>query len=304
MAVRPETSGMVYNIQRFSIHDGPGIRTTVFLKGCPLRCFWCQNPESQRSRPELFVTAEKCLNCGRCIPGCPTGACQFNDEGLMTADRSKCVACGICAAVCPVDARTVMGKRLTVDEVMAEVRKDKNFYAHSEGGVTISGGDPVGQPGFTIEILKACRAEGIHTTIETSAYTSWETFREILEHTDLVYMDIKCMDPALHERCTGVSNERILENAVNTAKIRPMLVRTPVIPGFNDNAGELRSIALFARDQMGQKRIELLKFNGLCESKYVRLDQKYENHCVDSDSRLEARMAEFRTMVDEVFRQT
>jgi len=301
MTVQPKDRGMVYNIQRFSIHDGPGIRTTVFLKGCPLRCFWCQNPESQRFQPELFHFADKCIGCGACIPACPKKACLFNDEGVMTVDRTKCIGCGACTRVCPADARSIMGKELTVDEVMAEVRKDRNFYDNSDGGMTVSGGDPIAQPGFTIELLKAAKAEGIHTCIETSAWTSWEVFEQILEYTDLLYMDVKCIDPELHKRCTGVTNEQILDNAVRAAKAgQPMRVRTPVIPNFNDDEAELKKIADFVHTNLPGVEYELLKYNKLCESKYLRLEREFEGEKDVNDAELEKQIGEFRTMVDAI----
>ena len=302
MADNERQRGMVYNIQRYSIHDGPGIRTTVFLKGCPLRCFWCQNPESQKSTPELFVTAERCVSCGACIPGCPTHANFYNEDGIVTVDRDKCVCCGKCSEVCPQEARSVMGKSMAVDDVLAVVRRDVNFYKTSGGGVTVSGGDPVAQPAFAVEILKRCREEGIHTTIETCAFAKWEVFERILEHTDLVYMDIKCIDPELHKRCTGVSNELILENARRTAALgKDMLIRTPVIPGFNDNDEELEKIALFVKEELKQERMELLKYNKLCQSKYVRLDRQYEGDTETPDDELESQMIEFKELVNAKF---
>ena len=302
MAVQHESSGMVYNIQRYSIHDGPGIRTTVFLKGCPLRCFWCQNPESQKSFPELFATAEKCVSCGACVAACPNHASVFNSEGVVVVDRSKCTCCGKCAEICPNDARSVMGKRMTVEEVVSVVRKDINFYKTSNGGVTVSGGDSVAQPDFACAILKKCREEGIHTTIETSAYARWEVFERILANTDLVYMDIKCIDRELHKKCTGVYNDMILENAKKTAELgKPMLIRTPVIPGFNDDPAELEKIADFVKNELHQERMELLKYNKLCMSKYIRLDREYEGATDTDDEELESQIVEFRNMVDSKF---
>ena len=302
MSENNRLNGMVYNIQRYSIHDGPGIRTTVFLKGCPLRCFWCQNPESQKREPELFVNEERCVSCGACIPGCPTKANFYNENNLVKVDRNKCMCCGKCSEVCPQEARSVMGKLMSVEEVLSVVRKDKNFYKTSGGGVTVSGGDPVAQPEFAAEILKKCREEGIHTTIETCAFANWNIFEKIIENTDLVYMDIKCIDPELHKRCTGVSNELILENAKKIAALgKKMLIRTPVIPGFNDSKEELEKIADFVKHELNQEKMELLKYNKLCLSKYVRLDRNFEGNTEASDEELESQIVEFRNIVNAVF---
>lgn len=219
----------------------------------------------------------------------------------MVVDRSKCTACGTCTSACPHNVRTVMGKRMTVEDVMDTVCRDKNFYLHSGGGITVSGGDPVAQPGFSIELLKRCREEKIHTTIETCAFAPWEIFEQILEHTDLVYMDIKCIDPALHKRCTGVSNELILENARRASKLRPILFRTPVIPGFNDSPAELKQIARFVRDELKQERLELLKYNKLCQSKYIRLEREFQGDTDTGDDILEQQLNEYRSIVDPLF---
>ena len=291
--------GMVYNIQRFSIHDGPGIRTTVFLKGCPLRCFWCQNPESQRRRPEIFYFADKCTLCGACVMSCGNKAIEISEERVVT-DRERCSGCGACVPACRAGARSLMGRMMTAEEVTREIVRDRRFYETSGGGVTLSGGDPVAQPEFAVSILESCRREGISTLIETCGYTDWSTFSRILEQTDLVYMDVKCIDPERHRRGTGVTNERILENAVKTAKMRPVRVRVPVIPGFNDDADELMAVAEFARKKMGVEEIELLKYNGLCESKYVRLERKYEKHSNSAAAGLEERMAYLRRLVGAV----
>lgn len=295
-------SGMVFNIQRYSIHDGPGIRTTVFLKGCPLRCFWCQNPESQHVYPELFFTAEKCVNCGRCVPACPSKANRIDAQGQIQIDRSKCIGCGKCVPVCPEEARSIMGKRMTVDEVVKEVIKDKNFYITSNGGVTVSGGDAVAQPKFAAALLKRCKEEGLHTVIETSGYAPWETFESILEYTDLVYMDIKCIDSELHQRCTGVSNELILQNAVKASQIRTVRFRTPVIPRFNDDPEEIKKIALFVKEKTNSDSLELLKYNNLCESKYIRLDKEFTaERDLPPDDKVEAHMSNLREIVDSNF---
>lgn len=304
MNLSSESCGMIYNIQRFSIHDGPGIRTTVFLKGCPLSCFWCHNPESQRKAPDLFFNRDKCTLCGRCIPVCPVKANAIQN-GTMLIDRASCTACGTCVEVCQSEARTIMGKRVTVDEVMEVVLKDKSYYRNSGGGVTICGGDAVAQPGFALALMKRCREEGIHTNLDTCGFAREDVFDQLLEYADLVYFDIKCMDPELHQRGTGVDNALILANAIQTAKKRPMHVRVPVIPGFNDNEAEIENIALFARDQLQRAPVDLLKYNKMAESKYLRLDRLFlaERNLPD-DETLERRMKALNERVEEVFAQS
>lgn len=297
-----EVSGMIYNIQRFSIHDGPGIRTTVFLKGCPLSCFWCHNPESQSRQPEIFLNREKCTSCGLCIPACSVSANSFDSQGSIAIDRKRCSGCGQCVGACPAGARTLMGKEYTVDEVMDVVIRDKKYYRSSGGGVTISGGEPLAQPEFACAVLKRCREEGIHTLVETSGFAAWETLEAVLQYTDLVYYDIKCIDAERHKNGTGVRNERILENAVKTAKIVSMLVRVPVIPYFNDDPEELEKIAVFARDRLGQETIELLKYNKLCQSKYIRLDRPFQGQVdTPTDAEMEAHMKELNEKVKAAF---
>lgn len=293
--------GMVYNIQRFSIHDGPGIRTTVFFKGCPLRCFWCQNPESQSYRPEIFFYSEKCIGCGACTHACPNKAVFRSIEGKVEIDRTKCSGCGICISVCPEKARTLMGKKMSVDEVMAEIMRDKNFYDNSNGGMTISGGDPVAQPSFSIALLQRAKQEGIHTLLETSAYASWDTFSKLIAYADCIYMDIKCINRQLHKKYTNVFNDLILENAVKAAAIKPVRVRVPVIPGFNDNIAEIKDIADFVYQKMEGSEIELLKYNELCESKYIRLDRKFEGrHSILSGEELEDHMFKLRKAIGAI----
>ncbi len=202
--------GIIFNIQHYSIHDGPGIRTTVFMKGCPLRCIWCQNPESQASPPEIFFNVETCTGCGKCVQACPNGAIEIID-GHSKTNRKLCSGSGKCAEVCPNEARSLMGRYVSAAEVFKEVDGDSIFYQRSGGGVTLSGGDPVAQPEFAISILKLCKNAGIHTAIETSGCAKWGTLKQILEYVDLVLYDFKQMDPIEHKKHTGVSNSLILE---------------------------------------------------------------------------------------------
>ena len=214
------TQGVIFNIQRYSIHDGPGIRTTVFLKGCQLRCFWCQNPESQRRRPEVFLKKSVCTLCGRCVAACPEGASSLVD-GASVIDRTKCTGCGKCVEVCPDGARTLMGKWVSVQQVMRELVRDKRFYDNSAGGITLSGGDPTAQPKFAQSLLRACKDAGLHTAIETCGCTSWPVLERLLEHVDLVLFDIKHSDSAKHREGTGKPNRLILENARMIARAKP-----------------------------------------------------------------------------------
>lgn len=269
-------SGVIFNIQRYSIHDGPGIRTTVFLKGCPLRCTWCQNPESQRVQPELMLDRAACTLCGGCLLACREQANQILG-GALTVDRAKCTGCGACAEACPADARKISGRVATVDEILDVVVKDRAMYEKSSGGLTVSGGDPVFQPEFTVALLKEAKKRGLHTAVETCGYTSWETLKEILEHTDHLLYDIKSVNERAHKIGTGVSNRRILENAKNAARLGhlTMQVRTPLIPGFNDSEEHIAQVADFVTGELGLPagNLSLLKYNKYMEGKYESLDR-------------------------------
>lgn len=267
--------GVVFNIQHYAIHDGPGIRTTVFLKGCPLRCLWCQNPESQDLKPVIFFNAEKCTGCGMCIEACPENAIRIVDDKSAT-DRGRCKGSGKCAEVCPNEARSLMGRIMSGAEVFEDVNADALFYQNSGGGVTLSGGDPVAQPAFSIDILKRCRNAGIHTAVETCGFAKWETLKSILEYVDLVLYDIKHMDPVKHKAFTKVSNERILDNAkrIRMELELPMLARIPVIPGYNDSLEALKAAAQFiARELEPSVSVNLLPYHRLGETKYERLEK-------------------------------
>ena len=226
---------MVFNIQRYSIHDGPGIRTTAFLKGCPLACAWCHNPESLRPMPEVVFRAERCLKCGWCVKACPRAAISLDSSGWRR-DASRCDGCGACATVCPSEAVEVIGRRMTVAEVLAEVEKDRIFYSESGGGITVSGGEPLAQPDFLAGLLSACRQKGLHTVVDTSGCAPWATFERILPDTCLFLYDLKHLDDDVHQRWTGVSNVQILDNLARLAETGAAIeVRMPVVPGVNDS---------------------------------------------------------------------
>ncbi len=268
MAQAPK--GIIFNIQRYSIHDGPGIRTTVFFKGCPLRCFWCQNPESQGNEAEIFLIKSNCRLCGRCVAVCPTGASSLLEDNAAI-DRGKCIGCGKCLEVCPGEARKLVGAYVTKNEVMREVMRDVKFYENSGGGVTLSGGDPVAQPEFALSILRSSKEAGLHTVLDTCGHVAWSTMRRLLEYADLVFFDIKTIDAKRHRAATGMSNHLILENAKRIAGYRPMRVRVPIIPNFNNSPEDVRTIARFVREELGEIEMELLPYNKLGEVKYERL---------------------------------
>jgi pyruvate formate lyase activating enzyme len=293
-----DTQGKIFNIQHYSIHDGPGIRTTVFFMGCPLRCQWCQNPESQGFQPILFFDAEKCTGCGQCVEACPEGAIRVI-EGKSKTDRKQCKGQGNCVEICPYDARSLMGRNATAAEVFEAVNADAIFYQNSGGGITISGGDPVAQPDFAVGILKLCRDAGIHTAIETCGYAKWEILKPILEYTDLVLYDFKHMDPARHKEYTAVSNKLILDNAKRIRKDLnlPMLARLPILPGYNDSSENLKSAAQFIADELGNEvKVHLLPYHRLGETKYERMEKP--GGCVRIEPPSDERMLAIKKMFE------
>ncbi len=284
--------GVIFNIQRYSIHDGPGIRTTVFLKGCPLRCFWCQNPESQIQKQEIFFHPSKCNSCGRCAAVCPTGASHV-ERGPAKIDRKSCTGCGRCVEACPAGARKGIGQLLTPEEVMRQVTRDIRFYENSGGGVTLSGGEPTAQPDFALSILQKCREAGIHTALDMCGHAPWSTLKGLLAYTDFVLYDIKHLDPGKHQRATGKDNRLILKNARKIFSTRPMRIRVPLIPGFNDSPEAVKAIARFVKAELGPVGIDLLPYNKMGEGKYELLGRDYspletqeEGHMADLQSEL------------------
>lgn len=266
---------LIFNIQKFSLHDGPGIRTTVFLKGCPLRCRWCANPESQSARMQLLYDRAKCLRCGRCAAGCPGGAISMAADGIHI-DEKKCISCGSCAAGCPGDALSVEGKPMAVDEVLRVCMQDAMFYEESGGGVTLSGGEPLCHPEFALALLTALKQRGIHTAVETTGCVAADVFDRVTAQADLLLFDVKHPDSERHMWGTGVGNGQILDNLRRAiAAGKAVLPRIPVIPGFNDSPDTAKRFAALLTDA-GAKRAQLLPFHQFGEKKYALLGRDYD----------------------------
>ncbi|MBN1573220.1 MAG: glycyl-radical enzyme activating protein [Deltaproteobacteria bacterium] len=265
--------GIVFDIQPYSIYDGPGIRTTVFLKGCPLNCVWCHNPESQRQRPEMGYTVDKCASCGKCIEECPNGALTLMDKKVVR-DYRRCAACGLCGETCPNGAHEKIGLEMSAGDIVKKVVLDKPFFDESSGGVTITGGEPTAQREFLLKIVDLLREKDIHIALETCGYFKTDIVSTLIERVDLFLFDIKHIDPEIHKTFTGVDNGLILENfrliAGNGGSGR-VIPRIPLIPGFNADTSSLKEICEFLRETKYPGPVHLMPYNRMAKSKYEKL---------------------------------
>lgn len=272
--VNYQEKGVVFDIQRFSVNDGPGIRSIVFLKGCPLSCLWCCNPESQRIEPDVMYDQKKCIGCGKCTKVCAQGA--IGPDNPAWIDRRKCVGCGECVNVCPTGALSLKGEVMSINEIIQVLRRDAHYFRQSGGGVTVSGGEPLTQWKFTTELLKACKAQGWETAIETTGLGTEEAIESVIPYVDLVLLDCKSTDPEVHKRVTGVSNEKIRENSAKIAAMaNKVIMRVPTIPTVNATEEEFHRIAEFAKS-LHIDTVHVLPYHTLGESKYEMLGKAYE----------------------------
>jgi pyruvate formate lyase activating enzyme len=293
------TEGVIFDIQHYSIHDGPGIRTNVFMKGCPLNCLWCQNPESQSAKHQIMYNSGLCAGCGLCIETCEKSAISRVEDKVKT-DRTICTGCGRCIPVCRQEARSISGRKATVGEVYKEVAKDKLFYSSSNGGITVSGGEPLMQASFTRDLLCVCRENGITTCIETCGFTEWKIMKSVMEHVDLTLYDVKHMDSEKHKKYTGVNNERILDNLIklsNEMRV-PVIARTPIIPGYNDSDENIHAMGKFLAEKIPTcVEVNLLPYHRLGESKTEQLEQDKGDFYSESPS--DGEMDRLKTIITE-----
>ncbi|MBC8395030.1 MAG: glycyl-radical enzyme activating protein [Deltaproteobacteria bacterium] len=277
-AVNSTVEGWVSKLQDFVVHDGPGLRILVFIRGCPLKCTWCQNPENLNVLPEIMYRSSLCMDCGRCIEVCPVPGAIVEDKETRI-DRSKCTKCMACVDACLGKAIQAAGEKVTVDQMLQRILPYKPFFDHSDrGGVTLSGGDPIFQPEFTMKLLEACRKAGIHTALETCGYTSYETLKKIVENVDLLIYDIKHMDGAKHQAETGRPNDLILDNLSRLCKEADteIVIHIPLIRGFNDDNENIMKTAEFVSSTKKIKHIDLLPFNELASGKYKAMGKDWD----------------------------
>ncbi|NLG03551.1 MAG: glycyl-radical enzyme activating protein [Clostridia bacterium] len=280
---------IVFDIQKFSVNDGPGIRTIVFLKGCPLHCQWCANPESNAFKPELMIYPHKCIGCGKCAETCESG-CFEMQGGNHIYNRSDCINCGKCTEKCYAEARRMSGKEMTAKEIIEEVDKDELFYENSGGGITFSGGEPLCYPDLVAEVLSYYKNKGISTAIETCGYVPWEDFEKVSSHLNLVMFDIKILDDEKHRKYTGVSNKEIHVNFMKISQLVTTVVRIPIIPTINDSEQDIKAFGEFvSRVRNKVKKIHILPYHKLGLNKYQALGREYslQNLKMPSDDHME-----------------
>ena len=293
-----DRKGVILDIQKFSIHDGPGIRTTVFLKGCPLNCLWCHNPESKNFQPQLSYDANKCIMCGKCETVCPVNVHKFENNTHCT-DYSKCILCGKCVESCPVNALSIYGKSMSINEIISEVKKDKKFFENTGGGITISGGEPLSQQEFTAALAKEAKEQGIHVTVETSGFASKESVERVAEYTDLFLFDYKVSDDELSEKLIGIKDlNKILENLdLIYSKKKDIIIRCPFIPKHNITEKHFRKIAELEKKYPDLLGIEILPYHNFGKNKADSIGDKYEVEVkMPEDSEVDSWLVKFREL--------
>jgi len=289
--------GLISNIERFALNDGPGIRTLVFMKGCPMRCLWCSSPQTQNLSPEILYDVDTCQKCGDCIGACPAEAMIMSEEDGVRIDRALCNGCSECIEACPNQALELAGSYVAPWELVKEIKKDSSYYRRSGGGITVGGGEPTMQHEFVLEFIRRLSDLYIATAMETCAHTKWENLEQLLPYLALVYIDIKHMDAATHRELTGVSNELILENTHRVSSVSPLIIRVPAVPGCNDSEENISATAKFAAE-LGEnlKRVELLPYHRLGVETYARLGREYRLPDVEPPD--ERRLMELKGIIE------
>lgn len=269
--------GTIFDLKRYAVHDGPGIRLNVFFKGCPLHCLWCHNPEGVAFKPELMLMSNRCARCGDCVRACSFGALSQNGDGLVRADRSRCTMCGDCVEACQREAIDIVGREVSVEEVLAEAEKERVFFEQSGGGVTLTGGEPLAQPDFAGALMDGLKQRGFHLALDTSGYARPEIFLSLAARADLILFDLKLMDEDRHKKYTGVSNDLILENLKSLGSAgKPVWVRFPLIPGVNDDEANLRAMADFLGGIKSVQQVNVLPYHRGGVEKFRRLGREDE----------------------------
>lgn len=267
--------GTIFNVQKYSVHDGPGIRTSVFFKGCPLSCWWCHNPESQDNKIQLMHFTNKCTSCGKCVANCPNDAITLDEKGI-SIDKEKCTLSGHCADVCAYGAMEITGREISAKDLIKEIRKDEVFYEQSDGGVTFTGGEPLNQIDFLTNVSKQCHDVDIHTTLDTCLFTSWDNLLKIVPYIDLFLVDLKHIDSDIHKKYVGVPNELILDNMKKLSDLgKRIFVRMPIIPGINDSVETIDKTIEFLKT-INFEQVNLLPYHKIGMDKYTRLQEDYK----------------------------